>query len=195
MPRPKIRHFKVDFCIDVLEFLDRGGSENDACMGYHISKPELKSIICWRKRRSEVTGRKMTHIYANELRSRLLDRAVESIEDSLDPIDRVVKKNEILADDLEYLPTVVNHLKNRGQNAIKVLEGLGDFRRAGDDLPVGDGQRRPLFTLPPGARVAVTLEMTGGTDAANRTIEAQRLPETQNSEGVEIEVQTGESSG
>jgi hypothetical protein len=162
------RRFDREFRVSVLEFLDKDNSEDATCLQFHITKRELKRITAWKKNKNLVPYRKELVETQKTLRARLYDKAVSAVSNSLDPIEMLIEKNPVLSGKgIELLPTVVGHERNRGQNAIKVLEGLGDFRRGGDDVP-REGPRQPLFNLPPGSHVAVKMEITtGGNDASS----------------------------
>ncbi len=168
------RRFDREFRVSVLEYLETAKSENEACLKFHITKRELKRIMWWRKRVREVPWRKEMVAKEKTLRERLYERAVSSVAESLDPIEKIIESpvfkpkspGEEPELSIDFLPTAVGHLRNRGQNAIKVLEGLGDFRRAGDDIP-SQGPRQPLFNLPAGSHVAVRLDITTSQEVMN----------------------------
>lgn len=178
--KSKRRVFDSEFRIKVLEYLDRGGDFEQCRRDFELTRGDILKIVQGRTARvqgraSELVG----GINEQAVRTRLWDRAMIAAEDSLDPIERVIEKSTLLRQPrgLEFLATVAMHTKNRGQNATKVLEGIGVFRRGGDDIP-RDIPRRPLFNLPANAHVAVKFELTTGESngsSDSRTIEAERI--------------------
>lgn len=196
--RDGVRRFDREFRVKVLEFLLKNPDKNEACRKFYISKRELARIIVW-KRHTDFHARTQRKLPSKEvtLRGRLYEKAVQSVDKSFDEIDEVVAANPILQqkNGIEFLPTVVNHLKNRAQNAIKLLEGTGDLRRAGDDLP-NQGARVPMFTLPAGSSVAVTIT-TGENHAQARVIGSgsTRKALEAGDEAVDATLQVRQSSG
>ena len=160
----KIDKFPEEFRLQVLEFLDSNHTPDATCLKFNINLGELHAIVRHHVRKPDGAGRLTGIIPAHQqqrLRERLYEKAVRAAEDALDPIDDMVEKTRLLQNDadLRHLGVTVLHNKARGFSAVKVLEGLGDFRRAGDDVP-RDGPRQPRFNLPAGAHVAVTLDIT-----------------------------------
>ena len=152
----------------MLETLDKGRTPEEVRLQFKITHREFHRVLAWRKNIAKITERRAGHekrivevVKKTEtIRERLYAKAVSAVSDSLSPIAQVIENNPILqGEGIDFLPTVVGHERNRGQNAVKVLEGLGDFRRGGDDIP-REGPRQPLFNLPPGSHVAVTLDIT-----------------------------------
>ena len=191
------RRFNRAFRVSVLGFLNQNPDKDAACRNFKITKRELARILVWKK---HVDGRlKYLRPVAKDvsLRERLYEKALASVEKSFDEISDIIEANPILQDEkgLEFLPTVVSHLKNRGQNAIKLLEGTGDLRKSGDDLP-NQGPRVPMFTLPPGSHVAVTIT-TGETNETERFIGrgSTESPSQIRNETVDAEVQVRQPSG
>lgn len=171
------RRFSREFRVSVLESLNKGLDEGKVRAQFGLTVREIKRILAWKKNIDLIPSRRKGHeerIAAivekdRTIRERLYEKAVSAVSDSLNPIETLIENNPVLTsgpDAMELLPTVVGHERNRGQNAIKVLEGLGDFRRAGDDV-VREGPRQPLFNLPPGSHVAVRMEITTGEQNAS----------------------------
>lgn len=170
------RRFSREFRLAVLETLDKGRTPDEVCLQFKITNREFGRVLAWRKNLLKIPERKAGHeeriaevVKKTEtIRERLYDKAVSAVSDSLSPIAKVIENNPILqGDGIDLLPTVVGHERNRGQNAVKVLEGLGDFRRGGDDIP-REGPRQPLFNLPAGSHVAVRIEInTGGANGSD----------------------------
>ena len=194
------REFSPEFKIKVLEYLDRGGEVDDCCIKYELRRPELLRIV--RGRMEPGRNLRLAGIVEkakeNTLRTRLFERAVQAVEDSMDPLERVIEKSPPAVSRYmeELLPTAVAHLRNRGQNAIKVLEGIGDFRRGGDDIP-RPALRQPLFNLPAGTHVAVQIDVTTGGNNG-RTLDVGGEAREALESGVETmasEIQVREPSG
>lgn len=186
----------------VLEYLDRGGELEECRRKFELTRGDVLTIIRNRSLRLKSGGRmaEMAEISSEHVvRTRLWDKAMNAVEDSLDPLERAIEKSPALSQPHSpvLMGIAINHLKNRGIIGTKVLEGIGDFRRGGDDVP-REIPRRPLFNLPPGAHVAVRMEITTGEQNGSsntRTIEAERISETSEdgSEAVGIEIQEGQS--
>ena len=153
--------------VEILKRMEESGDFLGVKAEFGLTLREMKLVLMggkWRRK-------KAAHSEARSLRERLYERAVGAVEQSLAPIAEVIENNPLLLEEkgMEHLPTVVGHLKNSGQTAVKVLEGLGDFRRGGDEV-TRDVPRQPLFNLPAGSHVAVTVEISTGQVVETRHI-------------------------
>lgn len=172
------RQFNREFRVAVLESLEKTSSEDATCLEFHITKQELKRIISWKGHLSRVASRKALVKAEAGVRERLFEKAMLGAESSLVPLEKIAQ-SKLVQEDPKILPHAINHLKNRGLIAVKVLEGLGDFRKGGDDVP-REGPRQPMFILPEGAEVSVSLDIRtkGDRDGSRRketVIEAERM--------------------
>ena len=144
--------------VEVLRRYEESGDFLGVKGEFGLTLREMRVVLAgakWRRKRA-------AHIEGRSLRERLYERAVGAVEKSLAPIAEVIENNPLLTvEGMEHLATVVGHLKNSGQTAVKVLEGLGDFRKGGDEVP-RDAPRQPMFNLPAGSHVAVTMEIRTG---------------------------------
>ena len=166
----RTRIFSRAFRLRVLSALEeRGDGAAEAIRGeFKLTRPEWKRILSGEAILDAARNKALAMLEMKEreenMRDRLYERAVRAAADSLDPIEEVIAASPFLntKQGMAHLATAIGHLRNRGQNAVKVLEGLGDFRRGGDEVP-REAPRQPLFNLPPGSRVAVSLDIrTGG---------------------------------
>lgn len=155
------RIFSSEFRVRVLEALDSGKGPDVVAAENKLTRRELGCIVAWRKNVKKAPERIALVQRERGLRERLFEKAVGAVENSMEPVGKVIEGNPLLQGmrGMSHLPTVVAHLRNAGQTGVKVLEGLGDFRKGGDDVP-RDAPRQPLFNLPPGSHVAVTVDIS-----------------------------------
>ncbi len=171
------RMFDRGFRVKVLEAVDGGSELETVRAGFGLTNRELGRILAWRKRVSKVPEVVALAIKERGLRERLYEKAVRASEESLEPMEQVLEAPELQGKaGRKLLPLAVTHLRNRGQNAVKVLEGLGDFRRGGDDIP-RELPRHPMFNLPPGSHVAVSVEISTGNEEPKDGMAGKRIIE------------------
>ena len=147
----------------LLEALDKGGSIERAAAGCGRTYKEAQGILAARGVRKEGTPGPALQM-EGDLRKRLYEKAVVALEKSLEPVEQVIARNALLQTPKGlqfFLASVITHLKNTGFTAVKILEGLGDFRKGGDEV-VKEIPRQALFQLPAGSHVAVRMEITTG---------------------------------
>ena len=193
--RPKnVDYSNREFIIKVLEFLHSSGSYEETRNKFGLSGRQLLKIVHQGIKAPDGPGRLGGIVGAhqeNAVRHRLHEKAVKSVEAGLAPVEEIIENSELLSNDAElrWLPVTLFHTKNRALAGVKVLEGLGDFRKGGDDIP-RDIPRQPLFHLPPGSDVAITVDIKtkGELNASSgKTIEGTV-------ESVDAEVQDREPS-
>lgn len=140
--------FARSFRIRVLEFLTSGGSKQRAMQEFKLTHPQLQRILDGEggagKPKPSVIKLEQAIIKEKTLRDQLYQKAVDATAAALDFND-------------DY---------RRGVIGVKVLEGLGDFRRAGDEIP-REVPRQPLFNLPPGSHVAIEIRTSGELPTGN----------------------------
>jgi hypothetical protein len=154
------RMFDRGFRLKVLEEIDACSDLDKVAAQFKITKRELGRIVAWKKQVAMAPERIAEVEKEKSLRERLYEKAASAAADSLEPLETFIKRSPFLSGEgIKHLPVAVNHLRSRGQSAVKIMEGLGDFRRGSEDS-ARDIPRVPLFNLPPGTQVDVSVNIT-----------------------------------